>query len=255
MDDIKNDKELEEACEKLDEIFSISRDDPRWLERCELVEKISAYEDEHIHISPPISKDAFQFRMDQYGYYNKYPEKCPFINIAVDDFVEHFAYESNLIDPQPGHENRPGDPHFDDHIKAIDLAIDLASEHKIADHNLIHKTLMKNLQGMKKYAGKYRTCGVMVGNRICPDWHIIKNLIKRWENNVNFCISNMKDASYEEKEKAAWDLHVEYEKIHPYIDGNGRSGRILMLNHRLLLGVEPIIIEYKNRWEYYKRFH
>ncbi len=36
--------------------------------------------------------------------------------------------------------------------------------------------------------------------------------------------------------------HIRFEKIHPFIDGNGRTGRMLMWWHEIKLGKEPTLI-------------
>ncbi len=52
-------------------------------------------------------------------------------------------------------------------------------------------------------------------------------------------------------ERVAW-FHCEFEMIHPFVDGNGRIGRVLM-NHQLLrAGMPPVIVRARSRrTEYY----
>ncbi len=46
-------------------------------------------------------------------------------------------------------------------------------------------------------------------------------------------------------------IHNQFENIHPFRDGNGRVGRLLMINVLLKHGKPPINIELRNRQEYY----
>ncbi len=46
-------------------------------------------------------------------------------------------------------------------------------------------------------------------------------------------------------------FHAEYEKIHPFQDGNGRTGRIIMFKECLKNGVYPFIVEDNIKGEYY----
>ena len=46
------------------------------------------------------------------------------------------------------------------------------------------------------------------------------------------------------------DLHVQFECIRPFDDGNGRIGRLLILKECLRHGITPIIIDDKHRAEY-----
>lgn len=108
----------------------------------------------------------------------------------------------------------------------------------------VHKFLMKRLDS--RIAGKIRKCDVWIGGRkgfnpeeIQEELRLLCNhglyptlsedLIKRW--------------------------HIEFEKIHPFEDGNGRTGRIIMNIQRLKIGLPLLIIhEGEEQQEYYKWF-
>ena len=95
-------------------------------------------------------------------------------------------------------------------------------------------------------AGKYRDYLVRIGGYLAPDWQNVKPLMKKL---VNF-IGKSKINSVE----LAARSHYRFESIHPFGDGNGRIGRLLM-NHILWKrGYPMLIIEYKKRSSYYKAF-
>ena len=45
--------------------------------------------------------------------------------------------------------------------------------------------------------------------------------------------------------------HIEFERIHPFVGGNGRTGRLLLTYEMILLGLIPVDIRYEERSRYY----
>ena len=50
------------------------------------------------------------------------------------------------------------------------------------------------------------------------------------------------------------DFHLRFEGIHPFIDGNGRAGRLLMNLELMKAGLLPVNIKYADRRKYYDCF-
>lgn len=120
----------------------------------------------------------------------------------------------------------------------------------------VHKRLMENLN--PRIAGKFREVAVYVGGRAGANHYAVPQMIASLVEEVNASIKeagSSRSITTEDKEKYAKQLHVRFEHIHPFEDGNGRSGRILMNWHRLQLGLPLIIIhEGDEQIEYYKWF-
>jgi|SRR3989344_261348 len=105
-------------------------------------------------------------------------------------------------------------------------------------HNHIFKETKPDI------AGKYRDYLIRVGDHLAPDWQDVKKL-------MNAFIKFLNKAKINPVELAA-RVHYKFEKIHPFGDGNGRIGRLIM-NYILWHNQYPIlIIEYKKRRYYYK---
>ena len=120
----------------------------------------------------------------------------------------------------------------------------LNKKEKLANNLLLkwHKEVFGETKA--DIAGKYRDYLVRIGDYRAPDWQDVKNLM----NKLIIFINKAKINPVELSARA----HYKFEKIHPFGDGNGRIGRLLM-NHILWhSGYPMLIIEYKKRRSYYK---
>lgn len=63
-----------------------------------------------------------------------------------------------------------------------------------------------------------------------------------------FRFENAKDET--EKINAILQAHIDFEKIHPFSDGNGRTGRLLMIYSCLEQNITPIVIEKEHKQIY-----
>ena len=105
-----------------------------------------------------------------------------------------------------------------------------------------HKTIFSETKA--DIAGKYREYLVRIGDYVAPDWQDVKVLMKQ-------LILFIKDNKGNAVEKAA-RAHYQFERIHPFGDGNGRIGRLLMNYILWHSGWPMLIIEYKKRTAYYR---
>jgi Fic family protein len=170
-----------------------------------------------------------------------------------------FIQESNLIDPQldifdnalPGME--PGDLLFDNQLNAFNLAKELAKEKPypgIAQD--LHRELTRNVPFFEERgcSGRYRNHSIHMAGSEMPAHYLLSNIMKDWLEHVDELLIEAKKNKIN-RTKAAWWCHHAFECIHPFSDGNGRTGRLLLNWFRMSCQLEPIVIQYKKRFEYY----
>lgn len=133
------------------------------------------------------------------------------------------------------------------HKEAIEFLEELvSSKSELTERNIkdIHALILKKIDGAN--AGRYRNENVMIsGATHKPPEHFLlsefmEKLIIRYNGWQK--LDPIIRAAY---------LHGEFVKIHPFIDGNGRTARLLMNFEMMKAGYPPIIIKKEIRAEYY----
>lgn len=111
----------------------------------------------------------------------------------------------------------------------------------------LHQILISGIKD--EIAGRFRQKGeyVRVGTHIAPAPEkvelMIGDVIKEYKNNLEKYFGD-KIAKF----------HLDFETIHPFCDGNGRIGRVLMNYQLLRLGLPMIIVRDKEKHKYYQTF-
>lgn len=134
------------------------------------------------------------------------------------------------------------------HFRCIDLIIDKAnsqiSERFIKKLHFILKTGTKNSNNERFTVGDYKKYPNIVGNMetVKPEdvAKEMQKLIKKYNTNKE------KDLT------AILDFHYKFEAIHPFQDGNGRVGRLIMFKECLKNNIVPFIINDEIKLFYYR---
>ena len=110
-----------------------------------------------------------------------------------------------------------------------------------------HKQLMQNLIDNN---GKFKTIeNIIVGaNFDTTKPYLVPVAIKNMCDNLNFRLQNSKND--DDKLKAILQSHIEFEKIHPFSDGNGRTGRLVLIYACMKNDLTPIIIPKEEKSRY-----
>jgi len=141
--------------------------------------------------------------------------------------------------------------HFEaiNHKEGIQYLYDFVKKKKELDEDVIlslHKIILKNIDDTE--GGHYRTSNVMITGaiHIPPSAIKIKRLMDEF---FEWYYKNKKKLSV--AELAAW-AHYKIVYIHPFIDGNGRTARLLMNLILIQNGYPPAVILNVDRQKYYR---
>jgi len=126
-------------------------------------------------------------------------------------------------------------------VEALVQKSEIVSEWQIKN---IHQLILKNIDD--ENAGQYRRINVIIAGakHIPPDFiHVPQQM--------ESLICEYQTSKCHPVERAA-KLHCDLVKIHPFVDGNGRTARLLMNLELMKFGFPAVILPIERRLEYYE---
>ena len=159
-----------------------------------------------------------------------------------------YIFETNTIGITDGSVNVDDIVETTNHFRCIDSIIDNAT-HALSEKNIkeLHLLLKSGTSDSRKSwfaVGDYKKLPNEVGNRetVAPEA-------------VHDEISEL-IADYNALESVTFEdiiaFHVRFERIHPFQDGNGRIGRLIMFKECLKHNIVPFIIDESHKMFYYR---
>lgn len=180
-----------------------------------------------------------------------------------EEFVVEYTYNSNAIEGNTltlretelvlrglTIDKKPLKDHMEavGHKEAFDYIVDLVKDKVELSEYIIKQIHYLVLADKPQDRGVYRRVPVTImGAKHTPVQPYLiepklQELIDWFKNSDNDFISKLAR------------FHIEFEGIHPFIDGNGRTGRLLVNLELMKLGYPPIDIKFTDRMAYYDAF-
>ena len=159
-----------------------------------------------------------------------------------------YIFETNTIGMSDGAVKVDDVVETANHFKCIDMVIDSAA-HVLSEAFIkqLHATLKSGTSGSRQdwfAVGDYKKLPNEVGGMDTAQPEEAASQMKKLlsEYNAN------KEKSFDD----LLDFHYRFERIHPFQDGNGRVGRLILLKECLRNNIVPFIIDEDTKLYYYR---
>jgi len=205
--------------------------------------------------------------------------RIPNINMFISMYVRKEALMSSQIEGTQATLDDILDPLIEEnanqnvadvinYIKATEFAIDRLKELPLCNRLIkeVHAVLMEGARGQEKTPGEFRTSQNWIGGsgstirtaRFIPP--SVEDMAEALSN-LEYYMNRERDIGFDDLDVLirASLIHYQFETIHPFLDGNGRIGRLfvtLFLIEQGVMSVPALYISYflkRNRVEYFDR--
>lgn len=162
-----------------------------------------------------------------------------------------YIYETNTIGMENGVLNVDDIVETANHFQCIDLVIDHAEQPLTEDFiKLLHRTLKTGTSDSRKdwfAVGEYKKLPNEVGGRsTTPPEQVAEKMRELLKQYAQTDKKTLKDLV---------EFHDQFECIHPFQDGNGRVGRLILFKECLRYDIVPFIIDEELKLFYYRGLH
>ena len=202
-----------------------------------------------------INTETLYSLLDEYNRLIRNRPHSSVVKRHFDEFRASYVYNTNAIEGNPVTHNDTayiiGSGNFLENYSATHN-MEVLGSNKAWDYTLTMPPLAResilNIHRRILFfdndnAGIFRKTQVHIGDKQMPEPEYIE------ENIVSLLLINESDVF-----RRAALFHLHFENIHPFIDGNGRVGRMLINLQLMSAGFLPINIKYNDAGRYYRCF-